>query len=107
MATPKTCSAVEVFTSYSATLLDAISEPGPLAWKLFQERIISDKTLQDVLVPGQSIYKMNSAILDAVRRAIKAKQELLVEFLKALDQQSPADHVATKMRSDMSELMTL
>ena len=105
MATPKSCSANEVFTDHSATLLDAISDPEPLAWKLFQERIISDKTLQDVLVSGQSKYKMNSTILDAVRRAVNAKQELLLEFLSALEQQSPADHVAAKMRNDMSELI--
>ena len=102
MALPKTCSAVVVFQRSSEQLLDAISEPIPLAWKLYGKGIISDKTLQDVQVPGQPDYRMNATILEAVRKAIKTKEELVMEFFDAMDQQPLADRIVAKMRSDMS-----
>ena len=108
MATPKKCSSDAVFKKHSGTLLDAISDPLPLAWKLYAKGIITDKTLQDVQVPGQPTYKMNSTILEAVRRAVKANQGRLLEFVTVLEQQSnsPATDVAAMMRSDMSEFHT-
>ena len=97
-----------MFQKHSGTLLDAISDPIPLAWKLFGKEILSDKKLQDVQVEGQPKYKMNSIILEAVHSAVSTKEELLLEFVSILEQtDSLAAGVAAEMRKDMSEFLTL
>ena len=106
MAHPRTCNAVEVFQKHSGTLLDAISDQVSLSWKLFQKKIITDKMLEKV--QGQPEYERSSTILEAVRKAVNTKEELLLEFVSILEQtDSLAGDVAAEMRKDMSEFLTL
>ena len=106
MALPKTCSAVKVFQKHSGTLVDAISDQVPLAWKLYSKEIIPRLTMQKV--HGQPEYERSSTILEAVDKAVNTKEELLLEFVSILEQtDSLAAGVAAEMRKDMSEFLTL
>ena len=107
MATPS--STVEVLRRHYDKLLDllnALSDPVTIASKLFSNRIITDRTLQKVLVAGQADFEKNQTILEAVRFTVKTKPGRLLDFisvLTALDQTDITDVLVSQMRSELSE----
>ena len=77
-----------------------------LAWKLYSAHIITEKTLEKV--QEQPGYERSSTILEAVRKAVNAEQERLLEFVTILEQEiAPLAGVAAKIRRDMSEFLFL
>ena len=102
MATiPEMCSAAELFRAYAGDLLRAIPEPDVIAWDLLSKRIISEETRQKASLPAHTKTEKNAIILAAVEGAIT--QGILGEFLTVLDNHSPADIIASKIRSYLSE----
>ena len=98
---PETCSATELFRAYAGDLLRAIPEPDVVAWDLFAKRIISEETRQKVSLASLTKTEKNAIILQAVEGAIA--QGIMEEFLTVLDNHSPADIVASKIRNHLSE----
>ena len=89
-------------------VLNALSDPVTIAGNLFAKHIITDNTLQEVQVTGQTVSKKNQIILEAVRNTVKSKQGRLLEFmnvLTTLDRLSLTDNLVTKMRSELSEFL--
>ena len=110
MASPS-YSADEVLRIHYAELLavlNALADPVTIAGNLFAKYIITDNTLQEVQVTGQTVSKRNQIILEAVRNTVKSKQGRLLEFLDvltALDRLSVTGELVTKMRSELSDFL--
>ena len=102
MANPSVFSAVGVFRRHDKELLGvlkAISDLVSLAMKLYKRGIISRKTLKEIMrQPG---CEKNETIMEAIRKAMETGRAL--EFLSVLEQQSLADEMVAKMRSELSK----
>ena len=86
-------------------LVNAISEPLPLAARLFARSIIDSTLLQRVNVPALPSFQNTSTLLSAVLGKIQTDPSVFVVFLSALKEDSSMQLLVESMESKSSALV--
>ena len=93
---------VEVFRRFYSDIQDCIAQPEGVAAMLFSEGIVPEEVLGEVEPSTKPCTEKNTAILRAIRVAIKADPKRVWEMLiRALEKYPGSAPVAKKMRATL------
>ena len=87
-----------VFRRFYSDIQDCIAQPGGVAAVLYSEDIVSEEVLDKAELLAKPVAERNTAIMRAIRVAIKADHKRVWVLIAALEKYSESAPVAKNMR---------
>ena len=76
--------AISIFEKYYSKLLQSLSDPATMAYKLQKERVIEREVLERIEPESSSISKQQEILLDSLKEKVKAQYTCLETFITLL-----------------------
>ena len=76
--------AISIFEKYYSKLLQSLSDPATMAYKLQKERVIEREVLKRIESESSSISKQRKILLDSLKEKVEAQYTCLETFITSL-----------------------
>ena len=94
----------EVLRGLYSDIQDVIAHPGGVASMLYQEGVVSEEVVGEVVVSTKSYSEKNAAIMRAVGAAVRADPSKLWVVVAVLEKFAESAPVASKLRNELRSL---
>ena len=92
----------EVLRRFFSNIHETIVQPRDVAFLLYQEGVVSEQVVDEVVVTGKPCSEKNAAVMRAVEAAVKADPKKVWILIGVLEKFAEPAPVASRMREELS-----